>query len=98
MQQNEPRSGALFRHVDGGIYRFVIAVRDTRDLTPLMVYTHVWPFEASAWARPTDEWATRFTPLTEEALSQAMTEDRAQAQAAVVSAKAARRAVEGRSL
>lgn len=95
MQQ--PTSGQLFRHVDGGIYRFVLEAKDTRDLTPLMVYQHEWPFEASAWARPKDEWVpTRFSPIEETDLVQARQEDRATAQARIGAAKAARRAAEGR--
>lgn len=93
---NTPEQGALFRHTDGGLYRFLTAARHTDDTAPLYLYEHVWPFPAQEpWARPADQWASRFTPISEKDLEAAIKGDRAQAQAAITQAKAARRLREG---
>ncbi|MEX3984033.1 hypothetical protein AB4Y45_34150 [Paraburkholderia sp. EG287A] len=86
--------GALIRHQDGGLYRFVGYARGTEDTGLRMLYNHVWPFDATdiPWDRPAVEWASRFTPITEQDLVEAMKQDRTQAQQAVIDAKAARRA------
>lgn len=87
-----PEPGAFYRHVDGGLYRFDGLARDSRDASPVYLYTHLWPFEVGAWTRPAAEWATRFTPITAADLAQEMRGGRAQAQVRVQRAKQARRA------
>lgn len=91
-----PARGELFRHTDGGIYRFVGQARHTEDQSVLFLYEHVWPFEVSEipWARPAEMWTSRFTRITQQDLVHAMREDRLRAQQAVTDAKAARRAAE----
>ncbi len=92
-----PAPRQLFRHVDGGIYRFLLRAQHSDDRTPLHVYEHVWPYAPEEpWARPVSEWATRFTPITEADLKDAEATDRLEAQLAIARAKAARRAKEGR--
>jgi hypothetical protein len=88
--------GELFRHTDGGIYRFVTMARHTDNQAPLVVYDHVWPFDkGEPWARPAVEWTpARFTPIIEADLVEAMKQDRATAQADITTRKAARRAAE----
>lgn len=86
-----PWPGQIFRHTDGGIYRFESVARDTRDTAPLFIYAHLWPFESFWWARPAEEWASRFTQITQEELDTACRGDRAAAQAQVQAAKQARR-------
>lgn len=93
---NTPAHGALFRHTDGGLYRFLTAARHTDDTAPLYLYEHLWPFPAQEpWARPAEQWASRFKPITQAELDVAMSGDRAQAQAVITAAKAARRVREG---
>lgn len=87
-----PNVGQLFRHTDGGLYRFTGTARDSRDTAPLYLYEHLWPFEAQMWARPADEWASRFTPISDKEVADAMKGDRSAAQAQVRQAKQARRA------
>jgi hypothetical protein len=83
----------LFRHQDGGIYRFLFISKHTDDLAELVNYEHIWPFAAGAkWSRPAHEWAGRFTPITASDLAEAQKVDRETAQAAIAQAKAARRA------
>lgn len=91
---NAPKQGQLVRHIDGGIYRFVGLSQHTDDQSLMYNYHHIWPFEQSVipWARPSDQWGSRFVPITEQDLEEAMRQDRAQAQQAVLEAKAARRA------
>lgn len=85
--------GQMYRHQDGGIYQFDSISKSTVDLTELVNYTHVWPFEQGAkWSRPAHEWPSRFTPITAADLAEARKIERAVAQAAITNAKAARRA------
>lgn len=89
------RPGQLVRHQDGGIYRYHSTALHTDDKAELVVYEHVWPFDAGQlWARPAHEWPSRFTPITTSDLREAQKQDRFAAQAAVTNAKAARRAAE----
>ncbi|WP_063805090.1 DUF1653 domain-containing protein [Burkholderia ubonensis] len=89
------RPGQLVRHQDGGIYRYHSTARHTDDKAELVVYEHVWPFEAGQlWARPAHEWPSRFTPIMSADLREAQKQDRRAAQSAVTNAKAERRAVE----
>lgn len=92
--RHEPLPGQLFQHTDGGIYRFVMKAKDTRDLTPMFVYLHQWPFDVSAegWARPASEWLSRFTPVTEADLERARAGDRLAAQQRISALRAARKA------
>lgn len=89
-----PLRGQLVRHTDGGIYRFVGLSQSTEDQSLWHLYDHVWPFESSLipWARPSDQWGSRFVAITEEDLHLAMRQDRTLAQQSVTAAKAARRA------
>lgn len=87
-----PLAGQLFRHVDGGLYRFTGTARDSRDTAPLYLYEHLWPFEAQSWARPAHEWASRFEPISHEDVATALQGDRRTAQMLVQQAKAVRRA------
>lgn len=83
----------LCRHQDGGIYRYLFRSKHTEDLAELVNYEHIWPFEPGAkWSRPAHEWAGRFTPITAADLAEAQKVDRETAQAAIATAKAARRA------
>jgi hypothetical protein len=89
--------GQLVRHQDGGIYRYHSTARHTDDQRELVVYEHVWPFATGqVWARPANEWPSRFTPISNDDLRQAQKLPRADAQAAITNAKALRRAEEAR--
>ncbi len=81
-----------FRHIDGGLYRFIYHARDADTAGPVVVYEHLWPFEAGIWVRRADEFFARFSPVSPEFVEQALAGDREQAQQAVSSAKALRRA------
>ena len=58
----------------------------------MMVYHHVWPFEPDTWVLAADEWPSRFKPMSQSELVEALAGDRTDAQAAVTQAKATRRA------
>jgi hypothetical protein len=93
VHQGTLQRGQLYRHQDGGIYQFDYISKSTEDLSELVNYSHVWPFEAGVkWSRPAREWPSRFTPITAADLAEARKADRLDAQAAVKTAKAARRA------
>lgn len=89
-----PDGARLYRHQDGGIYRFHFISKHTDNLAELVNYEHIWPFEPGAmWSRPVAEWDSRFTPISaEDAADAGQQTDRATAQAAIAQAKAARRA------
>lgn len=88
-----PDGAALYRHQDGGIYRFVGMASHTTDLADLVIYEHIWPFALGVkWARPAAEWASRFKPISQQEMLQALQEDRITAQHVIIQAKAARRA------
>ena len=87
-----PEPGQLFRHADGGVYRFITTAKHAEDGTQMMVYHHIWPFEPDTWVRAADEWPTRFTPMSQSELVEVTAGDRTDAQAAVTQAKATRRA------
>jgi hypothetical protein len=81
-----------FRHLDGGIYRFVVYARSADTDGDVVIYEHLWPFDQSLWVRNRGEFETRFTPVDEVTVKRALKQDRVQAQAQVNAAKAARRA------
>lgn len=87
----QPRQ--LYLHQDGGFYRAHGNALHTDDKAPLVIYEHLWPFEpGQLWARPAQEWASRFTAVSEDALRTAQLQNQQLAQRAVTQAKAARRA------
>lgn len=94
---NLPHAGAIVRHQDGGFYQFLGPARHTEDQSHLCIYMHLWPFTpGEMWARPMDEWASRFTACSMADYNDAVLNDQAKAQQIVTEAKAARRAAEGR--
>lgn len=88
--------GNVYRHTDGGYYRYLALSRDTEDQAPRVIYQHIWPFEESIWGRPASEWASRFTliPLNDPELDMAMRGNRVAYQNTVRANKAARREAE----
>ena len=87
-------SEKYFRHVDGGLYRFVAYARSADDTGELVVYEHLWPFEQGLWVRRRAEFERRFAPTDEMTVKRSMKQDRSEAQAQVNKAKAERRAAE----
>lgn len=82
---------AYFRHLDGGLYRFIAEAHHSDDASEMIVYEHLWPFTPSIWVRPAHEFNTRFSPITEVEVKTAMQNDQKAAQDAVNQAKASRR-------
>jgi hypothetical protein len=81
----------FFRHIDGGLYRFVAYARSADSDAEVVVYEHLWPFDQSLWVRNRVDFEARFAPTDEMAIKRAMKLDRNEAQAQVNAAKAARR-------
>lgn len=90
---NHP-AGQLFRHTDGGYYRFLLSAYSSVDQSEKVVYQHVWPFPESIWERPVLEFSSKFSPITEPELASAMAKPREQVQKEIADAKASRRARE----
>jgi hypothetical protein len=82
----------FFRHVDGGLYRFVAYARSADTAGEVVVYEHLWPFEPGLWVRERKEFEARFAPIDEPTVREALAGDQATAQAQVAAAKAVRRA------
>lgn len=82
--------GQLFRHTDGGYYRYLTQVLSSEDHSPQVVYEHVWPFEINTWVRPLSEWVPRFAHVTEAEVNAAMTRIQEEYQRVIRSNKAAR--------
>lgn len=82
----------LYRHTDGGYYEVIGRARDSKDGSTVILYEHRWPFEAGTWTRPVEEWASRFTRVRADELTQAQARPRAEAQAIVTASKQARKA------
>ena len=83
-----------FRHIDGGLYRFIAHARSADDESEVVVYEHLWPFDPGVWIRKRTEFEARFAPTDEMNVKRAMKQDRGEAQAQVRAAKAARRAAQ----
>ncbi len=83
-----------YRHLDGGLYRFVSLARSADTAKDVVVYEHLWPFERGLWVRDRAEFETRFVPIDAAEVESAMQQDQAHAQLAVNTAKAARRAAQ----
>jgi hypothetical protein len=81
-----------FRHLDGGLYRFVAHARSADVEGEVVIYEHLWPFDQSLWVRNRPDFEARFTAADEVTVMRAMRQERSQAQAQVNAAKAARRA------
>ena len=81
-----------FQHLDGGLYRLIAEAQHSDDLSKVVVYAHLWPFEPGVWVRPAAEFWQRFTPINADDVQQALQSNREAAQAAVTHAKQARRA------
>lgn len=90
-------SEQFFRHLDGGIYKFVAHARSADTDGEVVVYEHLWPFEQSLWVRNRPDFEVRFKSIDEVTARRAMKQDRAEAQAAVIAAKTARRAAREQS-
>lgn len=86
--------GGLFKHIDGGFYRVLHLARHCDDLSELVVYEHLWPFDPGVWVRPRDEFERRFSPTTESEWLKARSTPQKEAQDTVSRNKALRRAQE----
>lgn len=84
--------GQLFRHIDGGYYQFEKSVLFADDQDELVIYTHLWPFEVSSWARRYNEFQGKFTPITEDDLNTAKQIPREVLQQQIEETRTARRA------
>jgi hypothetical protein len=85
-----------FQHIDGGLYRFVAYARSADDAGDVVVYEHLWPFDAGLWVRKRSEFEARFSPIGEITVKHAASQNRAEAQERVNAAKALRRSAEKR--
>lgn len=91
-----PEPGGIYRHQDGGIYRFLLSAKSSEDQSMLYIYEHLWPFvPGEKWARPAHEWDSRFTRIRFTDLIEEKSQEREKAQQEVLAAKAARRAAKG---
>lgn len=91
------KHGQLFRHVDGGFYRFDRMVYSSTDQSQKVIYDHVWPFEASGWERPIAEFEKNFKETTRTVLDESLKRDVLVVRKEVHDHRANRRALEAKS-
>jgi hypothetical protein len=83
----------LYRHTDGGLYEFQRYAKSADTGKDVVIYQHLWPFTQDTWVRDREEFEARFTNITEKEYHQIKTSmTREDAQAAIIAAKAIRRA------
>lgn len=92
------RPSEFYRHIYGGFYRYITEAYHSDDGSEMVVYEHVWPFGASVRVRPKHEFFTRFTPVDQHEVDQAMQGDQQAAQQAVDAAKASRRSAQSNAI
>lgn len=85
-------SDRFYRHLDGGLYRFVADARSADTDGEVIIYEHLWPFEPGLWVRERTDFLARFQPVDAATVAAAQQTERSAAQAAVNAAKAKRRA------
>lgn len=93
------QSGAMYIHVDGGIYMALNLGKSSVDQSEHVVYEHLFPFKHEVWIRPLLEWTPeRFKPVSDDdGLTIIMSSDRAVMQAEIAERKKERRAREHQS-
>lgn len=85
-----PIQHQLYQHRYGGIYFVEDVATHTGTKQRLVIYTHVYPFEHSVWARPIEEWtADRFRAITPVEMDDLMSKDRKEFQEEINKARAA---------
>lgn len=89
-------SGQLLRHIDGGYYQFEKSVLFADDQDELVIYKHLWPFEVSDWARRYSEFKEKFTPITEQDLTEVKKMPREDLQKQIEDTRTARRAAKSK--
>ena len=78
-----------FVHRYGGLYFALYKGTDTRDLTPVVVYRHVYPFDVAIWVRPEAEWSDgRFKCISTAEAHEIMNGDREALKRAITEKKA----------
>lgn len=85
--------GLYCKHSDGGYYQFQEFAVHKDDSLPLVLYTHVWPFERGNWARPLGEFVAKFIPITPEDLEKARSEPQEDVQQRITASRNARRGI-----
>ena len=91
MNSSEFPAQGIYRHKYGGIYEVTGNCRHSTDGSPLVCYRHVWPFESSDWARPLEEWSSRFSFIGAAGLAEAQSaETREAAQARITASRSLR--------
>lgn len=67
----------LYQHRYGGIYIVDDVATHTGTKERLVIYSHIYPFEQNAWARPIDEWTKeRFRAITTTEADALMSKDK----------------------
>lgn len=79
----------FYQHRYGGVYVVDDIATHTGSKEHLVIYTHVYPFEEQAWARPAEEWTEdRFKRITYSEVKKLMEKDREAFQIEITTAKA----------
>lgn len=80
----------IYQHRYGGVYIVDDVATHTVTKERLVIYSHIYPFDQVAWARPYDEWCDgRFTSITAERVEELLAKDRETFQREITEAKQA---------
>lgn len=87
-----PVIGQIYQHRYGGLYIVNDVATHTGNKERLVIYTHLYPFEQAAWARPISEWTEdRFRQITVAEFTELSKKDRKQFQLEIGLARGASR-------
>lgn len=80
----------IYQHRYGGVYIVDDVATHTTTKERLVIYSHIYPFDQIAWARPYDEWCDgRFRPLTAVEVEDLLAKNRTAFQEEITAAKLA---------
>lgn len=78
----------IYQHRYGGLYIVDSVATHTETKERLVIYTHLYPFETTTYARPIDEWTDdRFKPITDKEYAELTKKDRTEFQMEIALAK-----------
>lgn len=55
-----------YKHKYGGIYKFITEAINAEDKQLMMVYEHIYPFDAAVYVKTQNEFNKSFEPITEQ--------------------------------
>lgn len=80
----------IYQHRYGGIYIVDDVATHTTTKERLVIYSHIYPFDQVAWARPIEEWTEeRFRAISATEVEDLLAKNRVQFQEEITAVKLA---------